>query len=165
VQPGGGVVTGGGSRISDAGTDARADAGACTTLDIGGAQVDQQGVVGDPPAGSGGTVLDGTYDMIEARLYVGAAGAPGVTGNRFQATLRITGGTMERAVIFTSNAGGSTRSFVSGTLTVSGPNATYAIACPNPTQESLAISVLSGGTSLTLTNQVTKEAFVWSKRP
>ena len=127
--------------------------------------VSPHGVVGDPPAGSGGTVLDGTYDMIEARLYVGAAGAPGITGNRFQATLRITGGTTERAVIFTSNAGGTTRSFVSGTLTVSGPNATYAIACPNPTQESLAISVLSSGTSLTLTNQVTKEAFVWSKRP
>jgi hypothetical protein len=167
-SPPGSGIGGGGSRTSDASTEAGTDAGVCTTLDIGGAQVDQQGILGDPPAGSGGAIVDGTYDMVEARLYVGDAGTPGVTGNRFQASLRVTGGTVERSVIFTGNAGGSARSFVRGTLTrttPTDPNGTYAIACPKEAQESLAISVLNSGANLTLTNQVTKEAFVWSKRP
>jgi hypothetical protein len=160
-----GTNAGGGQPGSDAGTDAGSDAGACTTLTITGNRVDQLGIVGEPPPGTGGTVLDGTYDMIEAQLYLPDGGAPGVTGNSFRGSLRISGSTVERSVIFTGNAGGDSRSVVRGTLTVSGANGTYAIACPSLAQESLAVSVPDGGASLTLSNQVTKEAFVWSKRP
>jgi len=167
TQPGGALGAGGGVP-GDGGSpfDGGDDGGSCTSLAPGGAQVDQTRLVDDPPLGTGGPLLDGTYDLIEARLYVGVSGLPGLTGNRYQGSLRLTGTAAERALVVFTNANGlSTSSFVRGTLTASGPNATLAVTCPGPQQESYSVAVANAGATLTLVNQVTKEAFVWSKRP
>src|SRR4051794_38831312 len=81
-EPGASGPVGGGSgggaasdaSASDAGDGG--DASSCTSLPITGPQIEQQAVSGDPPAGSGGVILDGIYDLTEARIYVGAAGVP-----------------------------------------------------------------------------------------
>lgn len=82
---GGGAGGGGGEGGVDAGDDDAGDAGACTVLPNEGVIVDQNGIVGDAPTGSGGTIQEGTYELTAANVYVGAAGIPGPTGQVVQA--------------------------------------------------------------------------------
>jgi hypothetical protein len=162
-QPGNAAAGGGGSTdggVADASDGG--DAGACTNLSNTGTVVDLNAVNDDLPPGTGGTVLDGTYDIVEARLYQGLAGVPGLTGTTYQGSIRITGPTFERVVIVRTAAGPSeTRS--TGTFAASGTSATIGLTCPVAAQEQLAYSVLNN--SLTLSNHATKESFVFARQP
>jgi hypothetical protein len=168
-QPGmGGSVAGGGG-VSDAGrTDSGANgksdaATACTDLPITGAVVDQIAEIGDPPPGSGGTVLDGIYDIIEARFFAGASGLPGLTGNSYRGTIRITGQSFERALVFTNASNATSETHASGTFTPGSGNgsATIAFNCPALPQEQVTYSVTND--NLIVTDLLTKVSFTYTK--
>lgn len=139
-----------------------ADGGACTDLETTGAVIDQLGIVGDPPPGSGGTITDGTYDITNAQVFVGMGGLGGATGVSYQGSIRITGPILERFVRTTSSAG-TIESRTTGTLQPSGVNASLALSCPSSAQEQ--VTYTASDTTLTTTNLVTKESFTFTKKP
>jgi hypothetical protein len=159
-------VSGSSGSAGDAGgtTDASTpvDAGACTDLESSSVEVDQNAVAGDVPAGTGGTISDGVYDLTEASIYVGASGLPGPTGTRIQETMRITGTKLERVQTTLNSANASSTGSVSGTITVNGTSATLAVTCPTGNQETVTYTATATG--LTLSNLVTKESLVYSHR-
>lgn len=159
VGGGGGDGGGGDGGLGDGG-----DAGTgCTELAPTGGVINQNAVNDDPPAGTGGTIEDGVYDITDALVYVGAAGLPGPTGSSFQGSIRITGTTFERVIVFRSSAGASTETRSSGTLATTNSNATVTLACPTASQEQLTYSVAT--TSVTFSNLVTKESFTFTRQP
>lgn len=160
-----GVAGGGGDGgSSEAGptTDA-GDGGTCTDLENTGFVVDESVVNDELPAGTGGAIADGTYDITGVRLHQGVAALPGPTGSSYQGSIRVTGATYERVLVFKSSAGAGSEVRSTGTLTPSGINATIALTCPSPTQEHVTYSVLND--TLTVSNLVTKASFVFTKRP
>ena len=164
AQPGlgssGGTGDGG---TSEAGPTDAGDGGTCTDLANTGFVVDEDVVNDDLPAGTGGTITDGTYDITSVRLHQGAAALPGPTGNSYQGAIRVTGPTYERVVVFKSSAGAGSEVHSSGTFTPTGINATIALTCPSASQEQVTYSVLND--TLTVSNLVTKASFVFTKRP
>lgn len=167
--PGSGA-SGGNPDASSPPTDAGGDAStACTNLENTGSLVDQNSFADDPPVATGGAVLDGTYDLIEARLYR-SSGVPGLTGTSYLGSMRITGaGTtntiLERVMsITTSGASAATTSTSRGVMNLpGGTTGTIVLSCPFGAQESIAYSVV--GNDLTLTNLTTNESFVYTKQP
>jgi|GEM_PF-1726292 len=162
---GGGSGGGGGSRdggSGDAGLDVNVIEG-CTELDPTGPIIDQNAVNDDPPAGTGGTIVDGTYDITDARINQGSVGLPGPTGSSYQGSIRFTGTTFERVVIFRSSAGAFAETRTSGTFVTNGQGATFSATCPAPGQEQVTYSVVS--TAVTFSNLATKESFTFTLRP
>ncbi|MBX3219715.1 MAG: hypothetical protein KF795_04295 [Labilithrix sp.] len=159
--------SGGGSATpTDGGLDDDLDAGdggSCTALENTGLEVDENAVNDELPPGTGGTIADGIYDISSVRLYQSASGLPGLTGNSYQGSIRVTGQVYERVVVFKSSAGAGAETRSSGTFTPSGTNATIAITCPSPLQEQVTYTALD--TSLVVSNLVTKTSFVFTKRP
>jgi hypothetical protein len=140
------------------------DAGDCTDLANTGLVVDENAVAGDFAA-AGGEIADGTYNIVEAQLYLGASGGfPGPTNRSFQGSIRVTGGKYESVLVTRTAgvAGAEARS--EGTLTANGASsATLALTCPTGSEEQLAYSVTATG--LTLSNTATRETFVFAKAP
>ena len=157
---GGGPRDGGGGE--DAGLDGNAVEG-CTDLTPTGPIIDQNAVNDDPPAGTGGAIVDGTYDITDARINQGAVGLPGPTGSSYQGSIRFTGTTFERVVIFRSSAGAFAETRTSGTFVTNGQTAALNATCPTPGQEQLTYSV--AGTAVTFANLATKESFTFTLRP
>lgn len=157
---GGGSVT----NPSDAGrSDDAGDAGSCAALSNTGTPVDQNSFVEDLPAGTGGTLVDGTYDLIAAELYE-TQGVPGLTGTSYQGSIRITGTTFERVLVVRGSNNTATELDVTGTITPSGTsNAVLSLTCPVPSQEQITFTVAD--TALTLSNLTTKELFRFRKQP
>lgn len=139
------------------------DGGACTDLENTGPLVDESVVNEELPAGAGGEIADGTYDITDVRLHQGLSALPGPTGASYQGSIRVTGTTYERVVVFKSSTGAGSEVRSAGTFTPSGINATIALTCPSPTQEQVTYSVLND--TLTVSNLVTKASFVFTKRP
>lgn len=158
---GGGIATDGGH--SDSGITADSgDAGECSDLDdTTAAEVQQNAVLDDMPAGQGGVILDGTYDLIEARVYI-SSGVPGLTNTTIKGLIRITGTTFERITTVRIGTNAETTSAVSGTISSSDTNATIALSCPTPAQEPVTYSVLNN--TLTLSHFSTHESFVYRKQ-
>lgn len=163
-SPGMGGAGGGGAAASDGGADAGGGDGgaeACTDLPKTGAVIDQNAYALDLPPGIGGDVEDGTYELTDAAVYVGAAGLPGPTGAAYQGTLRVTGQRFERVLVLSSAGGASAETASSGALTLAGINATLALTCPSASQEQVTYSATP--TSLVLSNLVTKESFTFTR--
>lgn len=170
-QPGTGSAGGGGgggASRSDAAAsdDDGGDGGTCSTLTPGVSAVDQLAVAGDPPPAIGGAILDGAYDLVEARVYLGLTTGmgPGLTGSSYRGSLQITRRALERTVTITNSSSATSATNQRGTLIVAGTNGTLSFACPVPLQEQVTYSVLNSGASLTITNLVTKEAYVFTRR-
>src|SRR5687768_13692165 len=89
VQPSN-PVSGGGAEggARDSGTPSQDAPTTCNDLPLTSIQVAETGVVGDPPAGTGGQLQDGIYDIIEAQKFVGT-GTPGPTGITYKASIQI----------------------------------------------------------------------------
>lgn len=139
------------------------DAGSCTTLSNTGTPVDQNAFVDDLPPGTGGTLADGTYDLVQAELY-GTQGVPGLTNTTYQGSIRITGSTFERVLLVRSSNNAITELDATGTITPSGANnAVISLTCPVPSQEQVTYTVTDA--SLTLSNLTTKELFRFTKQP
>lgn len=161
---GGGAGADGGALVEGgAVTDDSGDAGTCTDLVLTGAANDQTAVSGEPPNGTGGVILDGTYDITAAQVYVGISGVPGLTGASYQGTIRVLGTSYERALVTKTSGGATTENRVRGTIATNGVNGTIALACPIASQEQVTYTVATN--SLTMTNLVTKESFTFTKQP
>ena len=163
AQPGSGggnIVEAGGT---DAGTDTDTDAGSCTDLVNAGLAVDQTAVADDLTAGTGGAVTDGAYNLSEARIYVGASGTPGPTNVVYKETIRITAPTFERVVVFTSSGGSTSEIRSAGTFTQNGTTGVITLTCPSQNTEQVTYTAASN--TLTITNVVTKESFVYVLQP
>lgn len=167
-QYGGGGV-GGGSSSGGGGdgggsVDAGVDSGAvCNTLTNDGNVVDQNRVVGDPQTGTGGTIPDGTYELTQAQVYVGASGTPGPSGVTYRGVLRLTSGKLERVTELTASQGATpieTRTF--GDLVAGGSSFTVTQTCPAPFQDQYTYSVLND--TLNITSLITKESFTFTLR-
>jgi hypothetical protein len=139
------------------------DAGSCNTLDNDGNVVDQNRIVGDPPTGTGGQIADGTWELTEAAIYVGASGTPGPSGVTYKGVLRLTLGKLERVTEQTANQGANpitTRTF--GDLVAGGSTFTVTQSCPAPFQDQYTYSVLNN--TLNITSLITKESFTFTLR-
>jgi hypothetical protein len=157
---------GGGATLSDAGgriaSDA-GDAGACTDLANTGLVVDETAVNTDF-VGVGGSIVDGTYNIVEVRLYVGASGTPGPTNRTHQGSIRVTGSTYESVIVARTAGGPAPEVRNQGTLSPNGTNAaTLELTCPTTSQEQLTYSAATN--TLTIFNSGTKLAFTMTKRP
>lgn len=74
--------------------DAAADAGACNTLVNSAQSVTVQQVAMDPPSPTGGTIVDGTYDLTAVAIYTGPNGPSGPSGMS-QTTISVAGATIQ----------------------------------------------------------------------
>ena len=152
----GGGNEGGGGDGGDGGS-------ACNALTNDANVVDQNRVTGDPPTGTGGTIPDGTYELTQAQVYVGAAGTPGPSGVTYKGVLRLTNGKLERVTEMTPNQGSSpieSRTF--GDLVAGGSSFTVTQTCPAPFQDQYTYSVVTN--TLNITSLITKESFTFTAR-
>jgi hypothetical protein len=163
VQPGGPAGGGGGGggssdggAVLDADTDALAT---CNDVVQVGSLVDQSAVGGDPVAGTGGTVTDGTYALSDSTVYVGA-GAVGPTGTSLKETLVIAAGVAQR-VRTTQTSTGSVETRTTFTLAFSGVTVAWSETCPTP---SLAqqFSYTVTGNELRLIDSVGRVDYVYT---
>lgn len=158
---GGGASDGGTDSGADAGADA-GDGGACNDLAATGQVIDRIGVVGEPPAGKGGTIVDGDYNLVDYSVFTGAGGIPGPTGITAKAALRIAAGRLDEHYEFGGSGNPSVRSTSS---TYSATAATFATTqvCPTPGAPG-TLQFTANDPLLVLTDVSTKEAFTFAKR-
>lgn len=158
----GGGGGGGGEGGVDSGTNDSGDGGVCNDLVIASQTVDRIGVLGEPPAGRGGTIVDGTYQLTDYSVFVGAGGVGGPTGITAKGAIRITAGTLDELYEFGGSGNPSVRSASS---TYSATAATFATTelCPRAGVGATR-QYTSNDTVLVLTDTATKEAFTFTKR-
>jgi hypothetical protein len=88
-------------------------------------------VSSDPPAGHGGTIVDGTYLMESAAYYTGTGGESGPSGTTSQVTLDVVRGTVQ--VASTSDgprSGDAPPTHLTVTISTNGSDLTYEDTCP-----------------------------------
>jgi len=164
VQPGTGKPPGGGGTNTDGGsvTDAGTDGPVtCNDITVTGAVVDQNAVTGDPPAGSGGTIVDGTYDLTDSTSYVGN-GAIGPTGVSFKESIRITGGTLEQ-YRQTTTSSGTTSLRAAYTMALNNSTVSLAETCPTPSLAQQWTFTVTGS-QLALISPTSRVEFVYTKK-
>jgi hypothetical protein len=174
VNPvGGGSGSGGGGASPDAasqgdgGDDTDGGDGgraSCASVVIAGAVIDLLAVADNPPPGLGGNLGEGTYDVTEARLYAGLGSLPGPTNSSYQGSIRVTGQSFERAIIYRGPNGSTTESRSNGGFIVGGVNgnATIALTCPGSSSEAVTYTVT--GNNVTITDNSSKVSLTFSKR-
>jgi hypothetical protein len=165
VQPGtgkppggGGTTTDGGTVITDAGTDGPA---VCNDITLTGAIVDQTAVTGDPPAGAGGSIVDGTYDLTDSSSYVGN-GAIGPTGTSIKETIRIAAGTLQQ-YRQTTTSSGTTSLRASYTMAVNNSTVSLAETCPTASLAQQWTFTVTGS-QLALISPTSRVEFVYTKK-
>lgn len=167
----GGGGGGGGSSGTDGGTITDAAAGLdadanreCTDLDDPTVSIDENSVSDTAPAGLGGPLGDGVYDLTTAQKYVGASGQAGPNGLVYREIIRITGGTsLERNRTAQQGAGPVQATNSSYVLQISGTNLTLTQKCPTSGAGEVFAFTSDNG-KLTLIS-VTGESFTYTVRP
>jgi hypothetical protein len=152
----------GGTDASSASTDG-GDGGVCTDVTATGVLVDRTGVVGDPPVATGGTIVDGTYDLTQYTVYVGASGVGGPTGITAKATIRIAGGKIGEDIQIGGTGKTTTETTTSSVYTVTGATFAETVLCPAG-GGGLQLQFTAADPILTLTDTTVKEAFTFTKR-
>lgn len=163
---GGGAGGGGGGGGSDGGTTDAGDAGdagvVCNTLANATLVVDRNGILGDPPVSTGGTIAEGRYELTDYRIYVGAGGLGGPTGVTASSAMVVSGGKMEQVL----TVGGNTPTVERRVITSYNATASTLLRtniCPANGAAAQYQYTASDG-SITITDTVSKEAFVFTKR-
>ncbi|HEY8078105.1 MAG TPA: hypothetical protein VIF62_28455 [Labilithrix sp.] len=166
VQPGNATGAGseaGGGGDSGGGGDG---GGVCNQLMFGGKLVDALNVQGDPNPPSGGTILDGDYDLTVVNVYVGVTGVAGPAGFSEQSSINVTSGAIQRLItIVNTMTNTTTTENDTGTISVPDSGATTAVisvACP--ASGFLQYDFSATGTSLRLVDTVTKKELTYTKR-
>lgn len=166
---GGGGGGGGGGREGGAeggggegGTFDAGDGGLCNDLVPTGQVVDRIGVVGEPPAGRGGTIVDGDYNLTDYTVFTGAGGVAGPTGITAKAAIRIAAGRLDEHYEFGGSGNPSVRS-VSGTYAATAATFATTQQCPR-SGVSGTLQYTANDPLLVLTDPSTKEAFTFTKR-
>jgi hypothetical protein len=157
---GGGGAEGG--TVTEGGFDA-GEAGACNDLVNTGTLVDRTGVNGDPPVSTGGTVVDGTYDLNAYAVYVGTAGAAGPTGITAKSTIRIAAGKIDQILELGGTGKTSTVTTMSSVYTATGATFAETDLCPTG-GGGRQLQFTASDPQLTLTDLSSKEAFTFAKR-
>lgn len=163
---GGGGGAGGGGGGSDGGTTDGGDAGdsglVCNTLANATVVVDRNGIVGDPPVSTGGAIAEGRYELTEYRIYVGAGGLGGPTGVTASSAILVASGKMEQVL----TVGGNTPTVERRVITSYNATASTLLrtnVCP-PDGAAAQYQYTASDGSITITDTVSKEAFVFTKR-
>lgn len=145
---GGGGAAGGGGGGHDAG-DARADgqeAGACAQLANGASVVEEQFVGDAVPPAIGGAIQPGTYFLTAARIYTGAGGNAGPTGQQLQETmLAADSNYQDVSSTGVADAGGlSPPVYTQGTYATAASTVTFSQTCPSAVEIKTTYSVVGG---------------------
>lgn len=148
---------------TDSSTVDGGEAGVCNEVQITGSLIDRIGVNGEPPVATGGTIIDGTYELSIYSVYVGVGGVAGPTGITAKGNLLVAGGRIDDVL----ELGGSGK-----TTSTIRTNSSYAITGATLASTELCPNVGGGKTrqftatdsSVTLTDLTTKEAFTFVKR-
>lgn len=156
---GGGAGGDGGTAIAEGG----ADGGVCSDLLNSGQLVDRTGVQGDPPTATGGTVVDGTYDLTAYAVFVGAAGVAGPTGITAKASMRIGAGKVDEIIELGGTGKTATTTVTRSAFSASGSTFAETQLCP-ATGAGAQLQFTAQDTILTLTDLSTKEAFTFTRR-
>jgi hypothetical protein len=162
---GGGGGGGGGEGGADSGLDASSDAEArvCTDVPLTGQTVDRVGVVGEPPVATGGTVVDGVYDLTDYTVYVGAGGVGGPTGITAKATIRISGDKLDEVIELGGTGKTATTKRSSSAYSASGATIAETLLCPT-TGGGKQVQFTANEPLLILLDPTLKEAFTFTKR-
>ncbi|HSO31732.1 MAG TPA: hypothetical protein VLT33_04435 [Labilithrix sp.] len=115
---------------------------ACHAVTADGAAIPITMVAADPPAPLGGTIVDGTYRLVDAKLYTHPGGSAGPLPITIKATIAISG-TVANVAQDTSKS--SER--LTATVVTSGTSVTFTQTCPKGDTNT---ATYSGGTDLTL---------------
>jgi hypothetical protein len=160
----GGGGTGGGTEggVTDAATTDAGDGGVCNDLVPSGQVIDRIGVAGEPPAGKGGTIVDGEYNLSDYTVFTGAGGLGGPTGITAKAAIRIVAGIFDEHYDFGGSGNPSVRS-VSGTYAATAATFATTEQCPKSGVGG-TLQYTANDPLLILTNPATKEAFTFTKR-
>jgi hypothetical protein len=159
------VVSGGGGG-GDGGTtttEAGADGGVCSELANTGQLIDRTGVQGDPPTATGGTVVDGNYDLTAYAVFVGTSGVAGPTGITAKASIRIGAGKVDEIIELGGTGKTTTTTITRSAFSASGATFAETQLCP-ATGAGAQLQFTAQDTILTLTDLSTKEAFTFTKR-
>jgi hypothetical protein len=161
---GGGAEGGGGEGGIDGGADANGvDASPCNAdLVLTGQIVDRIGVTGEPPVATGGVIMDGTYDLTALSVYVGISGVGGPTGITARSTINITAPRIDQVLELGGAGKTPTQMRRSSTYGVSGAQFATTEICP--TGQALSRQFTVTGSTLVLTDLLTKEEFTFTKR-
>jgi len=160
------VTSGGGGGGSDGGTDAGDagdDGGTCTDLAITGSLIDRTGVPGDPPTSTGGTIVDGSYDLTAYAVYVGVSGVAGPTGITARASIRVGNGKIDEVLELGGTGKTTTTTATRSGYAASGATFAETQLCP-ATGAGAQLQFTANDPLLILTNLSTKEAFTFTKR-
>lgn len=160
------VTSGGGGGGSDGGTDAGdagGDGGTCTDLAITGSLIDRTGVQGDPPTSTGGTIVDGNYDLTAYAVYVGVSGVAGPTGITARASIRIGNGKIDEVLELGGTGKTTTTTATRSGYAASGATFAETQLCP-ATGAGAQLQFTANDPLLILTDLSTKEAFTFTKR-
>ena len=156
---GGGGGDGGPATAGDSGTDG----GVCTELLLTGSLIDRTAVQGDPPVSTGGTVVDGIYDLSLYSVYVGASGVAGPTGITTKATLQITAGKIDEVIELGGTGKTNTTTSSRSAYSASGVTFAQTQLCPT-TGAGKQVQFTAVDATLTFTDLTTKETFTFTKR-
>ena len=164
ANPGGGA--GGGSTVKDGGSTDAGDAGdsgvVCNTLANATLVVDRIGIVGEPPISTGGTISEGRYELTEYRIYVGAGGLGGPSGVTASSAIVVASGKMEQVLTIGGNSPTTERRVITS-YNATGSTLLRTNVCPaNGAAAQYQYTASDGG--ITITDTVSKEAFVFTKR-
>lgn len=159
---GGGPGEGGTDAQADAARDA-GDGGVCNDVPLGGNVIDRIAVASDPPVATGGTVVDGLYDLTDYTAYLGPTGVAGPTGIVAKASIRILGTKFDELYQFGGTGKPTTTTRTASTYSATGATVASTQLCP-ALGSGKQRQFTSNPPLLVLTDLVTKEAFTFTKR-
>ncbi|HSO31154.1 MAG TPA: hypothetical protein VLT33_01525 [Labilithrix sp.] len=153
------------STKKDSGLDS-GDGGVCNDLVPAGSGVDEIAIAADPPASTGGTVVDGTYDLKDYVIYVGISGVVAPLGISARMTIRIagTGKTIDKVSEVTNAGVTPTPALTSSTYSTVGSAFATTEVCPGTSSKTWQFTSNSLN-QIVLTDPSTREAFTFLKRP
>ena len=123
----------------------------CNTLTAAGVCVQEMAGMGNPPSATGGTIQEGTYDLMTKKLYGGSDAAADLSSERN--TIMISSVTPVSFVLDTLDESGSQVRRAHGPVTVSGSTATFSPTCPLPADggdQGGTVSFSANGATLTI---------------
>jgi hypothetical protein len=152
--------------------DAGADGGlgttsaSCSDLELVGREVEPLGVVGAPGTSASASLpTDGTYDLVEARVYRSLGGVAGPTGATLKGAVSVSGSSIE--LVLRAQPGGADdrrRGILLLADAGTGP-ATIAWECPRSENEQVSIAIkTTSAEGFTLGRLTLSQELVFARR-
>jgi hypothetical protein len=155
---GGGGVPGAGGGAGSGGAGAAAACGdstgpssgdGCNTLAAANVCVQEMSGTGAPPTAGGGTIMEGTYELMSKRVYGATDAAVSLSSER--GTIMISSVTAASFVLDTLDQSGTQETRAHGPVTISGSTATFVPTCPTAgTNQGGTVGFSATGATLTI---------------